>query len=111
MVDRSVPSGIFLSPYINPGLLSIVFTTLHQAGADEFAYMELNMPWPNFRYRRYRVQGMVTVDIGGIPHDAVLLRDGPQGDTWIAPDGTVLKEEVRDRDRRAWLRLLNPWEY
>jgi len=110
-VERSVPRGIFLSPHINPGLLSVIFTTLHDSGADDFEYMELNMPSSSFRYRRYRVDSLVTVDVGGVPHDAVFLRDGPQGDTWITPDGTVLKVEIRERDQNAWLRLMHPWEY
>ena len=111
MVDRSVPRGIFLSPHINPGLLSVIYTTLHDPVADDFEYMELNMPGPGFRYREYRVDSLVTVDVGGVPHDALFLRDGPQGDTWISKDGTVLKVEVRERDKEAWLRLMHPWEY
>jgi len=111
MVDRSVPSGIFLSPHINPGLLSVIYTTLHDPGADDFEYMQLDMPSSGFRYRRYRIDSLVTVDVGGVPRDALFLRDGPQGDTWITPDGTVLKVEIRDRDENAWLRLMHPWEY
>ncbi len=111
MVDRSVPRGVFLSAYINPGLLSVIFTSLHESGAGEFEYMDMRLPWASFEYREYRVDSLVTVDVGGVPHDALFLRDGPQGDTWITPDGIVLKVEVRERDEKAWLRLMHPWEY
>jgi hypothetical protein len=111
MVDRSVPRGVFLSPNINPGLLSVIFTTLHDPGTDDLEYMEMRAPWASFRYREYRIDSLVTVDVGGVPHDALFLRDGPQGDQWITPDGIVLKVEVRERDENAWLRLMHPWEY
>ena len=111
MVDRSVPRGVFLSPSRNPGLLSVIFSTLYDPGADDLEYMEMSMPWVGFRYREYRIDSLVTVDVGGVPHDALFLRDGPQGDQWITPDGVVLKVEVRNRDEKAWLRLMHPWEY
>jgi hypothetical protein len=125
--DPSVPRGVYLSPNMNPGLLTIIYRTLYEPGIEKMEYWELRPTYTARRRRpsyspsaatqrlgreEYRVGDLLTVEVGGVRRDAIEL-DDPRVDgySYVQPDGTVLKIDTRTRDRDAWVRLLFPWEY
>jgi hypothetical protein len=125
--DPSVPRGVYLSPRVNPGLLTIIYRTLYEPGMEKMEYWELRPTYVARRRRpsyftsagtqrlgreEYRVGDLLTLEVGGVRRDAIEL-DDPRVDgySYVQADGTVLRIDTRIRERDAWVRLLFPWEY
>ncbi len=132
--DPTVPRGVYLSPSVNPGLLTIIYRTLFEPGAEKFEYLELRptrLARRESTYRspfgrdssspnrtrelgreEYKIGDFLTIDVGSVRRDAIQLEDPRvDGYSYVEPDGTVLKIDTRVRDRDAWIRMLHPWEY
>jgi len=132
--DPTVPRGVYLSPTVNPGLLTIIYRTLFEPGLEKLEYLELRptrLARRDSTYRspfgrdsqspsrtrelgreQYKVGDFLTVEVGSVRRDAIELEDPRvDGYSYVEPDGTVLKIDTRVRDRDAWIRMLHPWEY
>ena len=132
--DPAVPRGVYLSPSVNPGLLTIIYRTLSEPGLEKIEYLELRPTQlarressylsafdrsrsspgrrRNLDREEYRIGDFLTIDVGTRRLDAIELRDPRvDGHSYVDPDGRVLKIDTRVRDRDAWIRMLHPWEY
>ena len=132
--DPGVPRGVYLSPSVNPGLLTIIYRTLFEPGLEKIEYLELRPTQLARRESSYRsafdrsqsspgsrrsldreedrIGDFLTIDVGTRRLDAIELKDPRvDGHSYVDPDGKVLKIDTRVRDRDAWIRMLHPWEY
>ncbi len=132
--DPSVPRGVYLSPSVNPGLLTIIYRTLYEPGREKVEYLELrptqlarressyrsafdrSQSSPgrrrNLDLEEYRIGDFLTIDVGSRRLDAIELKDPRvDGHSYVDPDGRVLKIDTRVRGLDAWIRMLHPWEY
>lgn len=132
--DATVPRGVYLSPSVNPGLLTIIYRTLFEPDLEKIEYLELRptqlasrgsssrSPFGrsqsspgrgrNLDREEYRVGDFLTIDVGTRRLDAIQLEDPRvDGYSYVDPDGMVLKIDTRVRDRDAWIRMMHAWEY
>jgi hypothetical protein len=134
VADAAVPRGVYLSPSLNPGLLTIIYRTLFEPGMEKVEFLELRPAQlarrgassrnpldrsrsepgrrGNLNREEYRIGDFLTIDVGTRRLDAIELKDPRfDGHSYVDTDGRVLKVDTRVRDRDAWMRMLHAWEY